>query len=137
NFNILKPVLLYTYDSKNKLIESIAGLIQSSFQKFSEQWRISIILFFILFGFGLFVTFSRSAWLIALMGVMLVGILSDRISFPKLSHGRWLTIATALLMVMVIVGPLVISRFLALETTDVLSIDRRVQLMNVAWELWR
>lgn len=86
-------------------------------------------------GMGLMVTFSRSAWLVAVMGVAGMWLVTHR----QIKSEGWLKVewrkVGVILMLVAWVAPMVVSRFASLGSTDALSYDRRVQLMEVAQEL--
>ena len=90
----------------------------------------------VLLGMGLFVTFSRSVWLacLASLGLLLVWF-SPRLSGLMQSRKAVIGLLIGSLVTAVVLGPMVWSRFNSLDSTDRLSIERRVQLNEVALNL--
>lgn len=89
-----------------------------------------------LLAVGLFVTFSRSVWLVGLacLGLLLVwsGVLKTRWRQWR-SVAIWLVVGVSVCGM--VFGPMVWSRFSSLDDTDRLSIERRIQLNDVALNL--
>lgn len=95
----------------------------------SAKWTSLVVM-----SLGLLLTFSRSAWLVAIAGIVMVSMVA-RPQLPQRISGKlWMVVAGAIVLG-VMVTPIIIARFMSLDTTDSLSIDRRVQLTKVAQEL--
>lgn len=85
---------------------------------------------------GLFVTFSRSAWVVLIGCLSLLSVSFSRIIQQlHISKSKIFTLALGVIVIGSIWGPMVWSRFNALDNTDRLSIERRIQLNDVAVEL--
>ena len=101
----------------------------------NHPWVIGVALG--LFGLGLLVTFSRSAWLVVVLGVLMVAVSTKRPQLARMLSRWWWSGLLIVLIVGIIFGPMIFSRFTALDSTDGMSVDRRVQLVVVANELWQ
>lgn len=96
-----------------------------------NDWRV-VGVGLVLLLLGLIITFSRTAWIVALAGLVMVGTMAVTARMLR----RWGRYAIGILGLLALVaGPLIWSRFDALSSTDQMSIDRRVQLMEVARDL--
>ena len=110
--------------------------IRPTWLKFNRYGFYILIAILALLGLGLFVTFSRSAWLacLASLGLLLVWF-SPRLSGLMQSRKTVIGLLIGSLVTAVILGPMTWSRFNSLDSTDRLSIERRVQLNKVALNL--
>lgn len=90
---------------------------------------------------ALFVSFSRSAWLISviLLGVGAVWAWSPKLvvrAVPRLAWSKLAVLPSAIVLSW-LAGPLALGRFEALATTDRWSWGLRRELEDVAWALWQ
>lgn len=100
--------------------------------------RLSLF-YFLLFSLSLFLTFSRSAWLVYLILVVLV--LGYNLRFKTklrlfFKPERWLLIL-AIASPLILVSPLVWQRLYALQTIDQPSVERRWELNQAALAMFR
>jgi O-antigen ligase len=82
---------------------------------------------------GLFVTFSRSAWLVGMAGIGLLLVwMGAPLVRPIFSRRRLAWVIGGFMVASIVLGPMIWSRFSSLDDTDRLSVERRVQLNEVA-----
>lgn len=105
----------------------------------AQQQAINITSIFLitvtLFSLALFFTFSRSVWLVGLACIVLLLSLSlSVIKKIKITSRKAVAISLILGCILIVISPWVWSRFNSLDNTDRLSVDRRVQLSQVAMD---
>ena len=81
---------------------------------------------------AMIVAFSRTAWLVAMVGLIAVAIQLPRKHLHRVPIKVWWGIVVGIMVTSLLLGPLVITRFQSLDSTDRLSVERRVQLNEVA-----
>ncbi len=114
----------------------LPGQIKSLYQPTGWSGVCLLIMSSSLLLAGLFITFSRAAWVIGVVCIGLLLIWFGR-SVHKLlaSPTSRIILIIGVTLVVAISGPIVWSRFSSLDGTDRLSIERRIQLNDVALNL--
>ncbi|MBM4401655.1 MAG: O-antigen ligase family protein [Candidatus Cloacimonetes bacterium] len=135
---IMAPICLYTFlattEAQKRAEARKTSVSQRTLQ--CSQWL--QVFYFILFTFVLFLTFSRSAWLTYLVLLAIV------LGFWGWKFGgfrglrKWMVrVLLFTLCSLLFAIPIVYQRIKSLQTTDVLSIERRLELGQAAIAMFR